>query len=260
MRKSKAILLAAISLVVALMGIFANIVIQISPEDAVSNTSKWIHALGINPPIWMQSQNTDHIVRWAALGLIALGGISFLFTVITIIRNKNHAGVSRATVSVGATIPATSGFYLPEQDRIPSFEQVDQIMRYGHDFFVAVSTKPGSAEDAENLAVKGSKAMKLVYAAYVRSVLADGVNVVVCSGWPPQTVNLLNEISGLLIAISRDLGWHQVLQGYDAKIGAVVNSSLAVGTTLDKSEKLASSLNELWKQVQYIKFRQAFPR
>jgi len=60
-----------------MMGIFCNIVMQVAPEDAISNTAKWLRPIGVR---WhfLQSDNTDRIVRYLAVLIMV---ISFLWVI-----------------------------------------------------------------------------------------------------------------------------------------------------------------------------------
>mgnify|MGYP001575281942 FL=1 len=58
----------------SLRGLVVNVCVQVSPEDAVSNVSRWIKAVGFfRPPHWLVSENADKIVHWAAVVLMISG-------------------------------------------------------------------------------------------------------------------------------------------------------------------------------------------
>ena len=87
MRKAIAITIGG---VIFVMGILCNIVMQVAPEDAVSNTAKWIRATGFNAPSWLQSRNTDHIVHWVGILLMIFSGLWVVWSIFFVGRTPSR--------------------------------------------------------------------------------------------------------------------------------------------------------------------------
>jgi hypothetical protein len=66
----------------AIVGWAINFIAYISPQDAVSNTSKWITSIGLNPPHWLQEKNTDHIVHYVSFFVVAIALAVFVWPII----------------------------------------------------------------------------------------------------------------------------------------------------------------------------------
>ena len=55
-----------------------NFVVQIAPEEVVSNTSKWIKSAGFTPPDFLGPTHVDHIVRLITVVVMAVAVVWLL--------------------------------------------------------------------------------------------------------------------------------------------------------------------------------------
>lgn len=88
------------------LGLFVNLIIQVAPEDAVSNTYKWIKSFGFNPPKWLEPSNTDKIMRFIAWSFI-IGGIIWCAASWCIQNKKQEATATLLATDLSTQIKAT---------------------------------------------------------------------------------------------------------------------------------------------------------
>src|SRR5581483_2120497 len=75
------------------LGIFFNIIIQISPTDAVSNVSKWVEAFGVRSPKWLEPAHADRIVRMTGICLMIIGAVWAAWPILRIIVGRSRVPV-----------------------------------------------------------------------------------------------------------------------------------------------------------------------
>jgi len=141
----------------AIVGWIINIMAYTSPQDAISNISKWIKARGFTPPVWLQEKNTDTIVHYASFFVVSISLFVFIWPVIQCInewrKNRLSPIPSPFLGKPKEYIRNSSGYCPAPVDGVYELRKENSI-HTNEDFSPPLTFRVFAKTSAENIRVK----------------------------------------------------------------------------------------------------------
>lgn len=200
--------------------------------------------------------------------------IPALLTLITVASwYRSFRPATKATIAQPATSPAQESASAPPTTqpapttapatqhavrRVPSFADIESIVRNGRHFCEAITATPRNAGESSNLGLKATDALKQIHIAFSPGVTPGGIQCISFTGWSSAVTEPLGEIHRLAVGIARSLGWQQLLEGFGLNLYSNGTAPWATGEALDLAQRLAKSIDCLWNEAMVVQYGNAF--